>query len=83
MKITRREAFAALSAVPLLQGQSKVPSTLDRPMRWAQIAFVEDDPTNYDPRFWFDYLKRISTAMPFVSAPAVVWLFTPQDSTAL
>ncbi len=27
-------------------------------MRWAQIAFVEDDPTHYNPQFWFDYLKR-------------------------
>jgi hypothetical protein len=26
----------------------------DRPMRWAQIAFAEDDPGNYDPQFWLD-----------------------------
>lgn len=24
-------------------------------MRWAQMVFVEDDPGNYDPRFWLDY----------------------------
>ena len=24
-------------------------------MRWAQLAFVEDDPGNYDPQFWLDY----------------------------
>jgi Hypothetical glycosyl hydrolase 6/Beta-galactosidase trimerisation domain len=60
MTFSRREVLAALSAVPLLQAQTPPPSSsLDRPMRWAQIAFVEDDPTNYDPRFWFDYLKRI------------------------
>jgi Hypothetical glycosyl hydrolase 6/Beta-galactosidase trimerisation domain len=30
----------------------------DKPMRWAQVAFVEDDPGNYDPKFWFDYFRR-------------------------
>jgi hypothetical protein len=28
------------------------PGWYDRPMRWAQLAFVEDDPGNYDPKFW-------------------------------
>jgi hypothetical protein len=27
----------------------------DRPMRWMQLAFVEDDPGNYDRNFWLDY----------------------------
>ena len=27
-------------------------------MRWAQVAFVEDDPGNYDLQFWLDYFKR-------------------------
>jgi hypothetical protein len=31
----------------------------DRPMRWAQLSFVEDDPGNYDLAFWLDYFKRI------------------------
>lgn len=30
----------------------------DRPMRWAQLAFVEDDPGQYDPRFWLEYFRR-------------------------
>ena len=30
----------------------------DRPMRWAQLAFVEDDPGNYDLSFWLDYFRR-------------------------
>jgi len=30
----------------------------DKPMRWAQIGFAEDDPGNYDPKFWLDYFKR-------------------------
>lgn len=31
----------------------------ERPMRWAQLSFVEDDPGNYDLAFWLDYFKRI------------------------
>jgi hypothetical protein len=35
------------------------PGWYDRPMRWAQLSFVEDDPGNYDPAFWLDYFKRV------------------------
>ena len=28
-------------------------------MRWAQLAFTDDDPGNFDPQFWLDYFKRI------------------------
>jgi type 1 glutamine amidotransferase len=31
----------------------------ERPMRWAQLAFTDDDPGNFDPQFWLDYFKRI------------------------
>jgi hypothetical protein len=30
----------------------------EKPMRWAQIGFAEDDPGNYDQQFWLDYFKR-------------------------
>ena len=30
-----------------------------RPMRWAQLAFVEDDPGHYDPDFWLEYFRRV------------------------
>lgn len=30
-----------------------------KPMRWFQLAFVEDDPLHYSPSFWLDYFKRI------------------------
>jgi hypothetical protein len=40
------------------QAQSQ-PGWYDRPMRWAQISFAEDDPGNYDPQFWLDYFKRL------------------------
>ena len=33
----------------------------NRPMRWAQLTLVEDDPGKYDPAFWLDYFPRIPT----------------------
>jgi hypothetical protein len=35
-----------------------MPSWVDRPMRWAQLAFVEDDPGKFDLNFWLDYFHR-------------------------
>ena len=34
------------------------PSWVDRPMRWAQLTLVEDDPGKFDPEFWLDYFRR-------------------------
>jgi hypothetical protein len=50
--------MAALSP-SLAFAADDVPPALARPMRWAQLVFVEDDPGNYDPQFWLDYFKRI------------------------
>ncbi len=41
-------------------------------MRWAQLAFVEDDPGNYDLSFWLDYFKRIHADAACLSAGGVV-----------
>ena len=35
-----------------------LPSWVDRPMRWAQLTLVEDDPGKFDPAFWFNYFDR-------------------------
>ena len=43
-----------------------------RPMRWAQLAFVEDDPGNYDLSFWLDYFRRIHADAACLSAGGVV-----------
>jgi hypothetical protein len=48
------------------------PDWYGRPMRWAQLAFVEDDPGNYDPAFWLDYFKRIHADAACLSAGGVV-----------
>src|ERR687894_487041 len=44
----------------------------DRSMRWAQLAFVENDPEKYDPDFWLDYFKRIHADGVLLSAGGIV-----------
>jgi hypothetical protein len=44
----------------------------DRSMRWAQLAFVENDPGRYDPDLWLDYFKKIHADGALLSAGGVV-----------
>jgi hypothetical protein len=44
----------------------------NRSMRWAQLAFVENDPGRYDPDFWLNYFKRIHADGVLLSAGGVV-----------
>jgi len=37
---------------------STPPGWFDKPMRWAQLVFVEDDPGRFDLQFWLDYFRR-------------------------
>lgn len=50
----------------------------DKSMRWAQLAFVENDPGRYDPEFWLSYFKRIHADGALLSAGGVV-AFYPTD----
>ena len=64
---------AQLFDVPLAPGAKAsgvigTPGWYDRPMRWAQLAFVEDDPGNYDLGFWLDYFKKIHADAACLSA---------------
>ncbi len=43
-----------------------------RPMRWAQLTLVEDDPGNYDPSFWLDYFRRTHSDAACLSAGGCV-----------
>ena len=52
------------------------PGWYDRPMRWAQLAFVEDDPGNYDLAFWLDYFQKIHADAACLSAGGVVSVLT-------
>lgn len=44
----------------------------DRSMRWAQLAFVENDPGRYDPDFWLDYFRKIHADGVLLSAGGIV-----------
>ncbi|HZG26342.1 MAG TPA: alpha-amylase family protein [Chitinophagaceae bacterium] len=43
----------------------------DKSMRWAQLAFVDNDPGRFDPAFWLDYFKRIHADGALLSAGGV------------
>jgi hypothetical protein len=75
--ITRREALvltAAAGAAQEVVSQPPPPSPAwcDRPMRWAQVAFTEDDPGHYDPKMWLDYFRDIHADAACLSAGGVV-----------
>jgi hypothetical protein len=44
----------------------------DRPMRWAQLTLVENDPQTYDVQFWLDYIHSIHADAACLSAGGVV-----------
>ena len=44
----------------------------DKSMRWAQLAFVENDPGNYDPDFWLDYFRKAHIDGVLLSAGGIV-----------
>ena len=48
------------------------PSWVDKPMRWAQLTLVEDDPGKFDPQFWLDYFKRTKSDAVCLSAGGCV-----------
>ena len=48
------------------------PSWVDKPMRWAQLTLVEDDPGKFDPSFWIDYFKRTRSDAVCLSAGGCV-----------
>ena len=64
-----RFPFAAMAAGPGWE---------QRPMRWAQLAFVEDDPGRYDPQFWLRYFQSIHADAACLSAGGIV-AFYPTD----
>lgn len=54
------------------------PGWYDKPMRWAQIAFAEDDPGNYSPQFWLDYFKRLHIDAVTINAGGAVAFYPTQ-----
>jgi len=80
MELNRRDLLLAGAAgaglTSSLRGQAaaaaNAPGWFDRPMRWAQLAFTEDDPGNYDPQFWLEYFERIHADAACLSAGGIV-----------
>jgi hypothetical protein len=52
--------------------QESGPDWIDKPMRWAQLTLVEDDPGKFDPSFWLDYFKRTKSDAVCLSAGGCV-----------
>lgn len=44
----------------------------DRPLRWAQLTLVENDPGQYDPGFWLDYFRKVHADAACLSAGGCV-----------
>jgi Hypothetical glycosyl hydrolase 6/Beta-galactosidase trimerisation domain len=73
--MNRREFLQASAAGAVLSTAARPEATgawYDRPMRWAQVAFVEDDPGNYSREFWLDYFKRTHCDAACLSAGGCV-----------
>src|SRR5262245_56740611 len=60
-------AAKAIAAEPLPK-----PFWVDRPMRWAQLTLVEDDPGKFDLQFWLDYFRRTKSDAVCLSAGGCV-----------
>ena len=54
------------------------PSWIDRPMRWAQLTLVEDDPAKFDVGFWLDYFRRTRSDAVCLSAGGCVAYYPTQ-----
>jgi hypothetical protein len=69
-------AAAPQAAAPTL---SEVrPGWFDKPMRWAQLTLVENDPGRFDPQFWLDYFRTIKADAACLSAGGIV-AYYPTD----
>lgn len=55
-----------------MDNDPSAPIQMNEAMRWAQLAFVENDPGHYDPDFWLNYFKRIHAQGALLSAGGVV-----------
>jgi hypothetical protein len=74
----RREFLKAAGAAAVLgPAASAAPAGdtapwFDKPMRWAQLTLVENDPGRYDARFWLDYFRRTHSDAACLSAGGCV-----------
>lgn len=50
----------------------------NRPMRWAQLTFVDNDPETFDLEFWLSYFKRIKADAACISTGGYI-AYHPTD----
>src|SRR4051794_40666216 len=62
---------ARASHAPVAQHQ-RTTGWFDTPMRWVQLTLVENDPGQFDPRFWLDYFKQVRADAACLSAGGIV-----------
>jgi hypothetical protein len=74
-QFTPRRLLAA-DAPPVLIAPT--PSWVDKPMRWAQLTLVEDDPGKFDLAFWLDYFKRTKSDAVCLSGGGCVAYYPTQ-----
>jgi len=67
-----RFSGAQLNAAEAPSVTPPTPSWVDKPMRWAQLTLVEDDPGKFDLQFWLDYFKRTRSDAVCLSAGGCV-----------
>jgi hypothetical protein len=73
-----RIAKAATASGVATDSAGKVAGWYDKPMRWAQLSFVENDPGNYDLAFWLDYFQKIHADGALLNAGGCVAFYPTQ-----
>ena len=64
--------FFPQMAYPTKYDTAGTATWFDKPMRWAQLTLVENDPGQYDPDFWLDYFSRTHSDAACLSAGGIV-----------
>src|SRR6266576_3423263 len=65
-------SLKAFADSPSAESTPATPSWVDKPMRWAQLTLVEDDPGKFNLQFWLDYFKRTRSDAVCLSAGGCV-----------
>jgi Hypothetical glycosyl hydrolase 6/Beta-galactosidase trimerisation domain len=65
-------AGSALALAGRSEAAAEPASVFDRPMRWAQLTLVENDPGQYDLHFWLEYFQRTHCDAACLSAGGCV-----------
>src|SRR5512143_3627903 len=73
-----RLPWSMLRAGESLATPVPAPSWVDKPMRWAQLTLVEDDPGKFDLQFWLDYFRRTRSDAVCLSAGGCVAYYPTQ-----